>query len=340
MSNAKLTLSSAKVSILDRMDANQKAQYLDTLKNPTKALEQAVSLNQVLAQSKLYDVSTGSDFLSKKNALAQAAYEAEEESIADMIRNFEVGRNWNYIMGFADILKKKIPKSTENDQYSRAVGFPSFDHLVKYGKAVESAYMQGLSDSPMSLDVTDLTAYYAYVIAEREGGGKSIIDAFESGSEFLLTNVEKEAYDIARGWKQLVESGAQLPPEAAASDEFESVVDKWDKMQGTKSPTTFVTQSSPSRRQQALPTAQQARAQAIPSITTKTPRAKRAATPKFTAVSKTAPKKLDVSLIKNLYGNILPSSDATIQANTARIFALLGISYAVIQLIEHYRQRK
>lgn len=256
-----------------------------------------------------YDVSTGSDFLSESNALKQAAYEVEEESIADMIRNFEVGRNWNFIMGMADILKKDIPNATTNDEYSRAVGFPSFSHLVSYGRGVESAFMQGLSNDPMKLTSPELTSYYANVIANREGDGSSIIQAFESGSEFLLTPIEKQSYDIARNWQEVVINGGQLPPQAALPNEFESVVEKWD------SPSTSTASTAPISSPVLSKTLQ-------------------------IDVKKSEPAKFLANYKPISFGNILPSSTATVQSNTARIFALLGISYALIQLVERYRRNK
>lgn len=305
-------------------------------------------VNSINTAAQLYDVSAGSDLLSKKNPLAQAAYEAEEESIADMIRQFEVGRNWNYVMGFADILKQKIPDEKTLDEYSRAVGFPSFHHLLKYGRAVESAYMQGLSADPMSLDTTALTAYYAYVIASREDGGKAIMDAFDSGSDFILTPIEKAAYDLARSWQATAREGGQLPPEANLPDQFRSVVDKWDNPTGT-----FTGQMVAAPRR----TAAQIKEQASSSIDT--PKAtmqsaaqqyvsnKRAgsatSSTSSTSATSTAISKVKANLsnkFKKPFGSIIPNSESSIMANTAKIFMLIGIAYATMQAYEYLKSRK
>lgn len=161
--------------------------------------------------------------VSTSNTLGQAVYEPTEESIADVRRQFKVGRNWDYLMGIVDILKRKGTTSvfSQGNKWDKsamqAMGMPSLIHMRLMMDAVESAYMQGLLSSPISASTEQVTEYFAKYIVDREASGIAVKEKYESG-QIPLTPLEEEAYALASQWKEMY-VGGQTPPQEA----FEAV---------------------------------------------------------------------------------------------------------------------
>jgi hypothetical protein len=175
--------------------------------------------------------------VSTSNALGQAVYEPAEESIADVRRQFKVGRNWDYLMGIVDILKRKGTTSifSQGNKWDKnamqAMGMPSLLHMRLMMDAVESAYLQGLLSSPISASTEQVTEYFANYIVDREASGIAVKEKYESG-QIPLTPLEEEAYALASQWKEMYVAG-QTPPQEAFEAVYKGEMD------------TSITSSSP-----------------------------------------------------------------------------------------------